>query len=63
MNAPSFRSFQRFVAVAGISRLDRAAKGDYIAAFSSDLWRSGGESLRGAMLYSGVSGDTRSNLA
>ncbi len=63
MKDPSFRSFQGFLAAAQIRQLDRAAKGDYIAASSSDLWRSGGKSLWSAMFYSGVSGDTRSNLA
>ncbi len=63
MKALSFRGFQSFFRAAEIRQLDMTAKGDYIAAFSSDLRRSGGKSLRGLMLYSSVSGDTRSNLA
>ncbi len=56
-------SIHGLIAVQRIRLLDMTAKGDYIAPLSSELRWSGGESLRGRILFSGVSGDTRSNLA
>jgi hypothetical protein len=38
------------------TQLDLLAKGDYIAALSSGLRRSGGDTFRALLSYSGVSG-------